>query len=256
MITDPWFYLFAVPAVLIAGIAKGGFSGLMVLSVPIMAILVDPRLGAAIILPIICVMDLLGVWRFRKHWDKSSLIVLLPASLLGIIIGAASFQWFSVDGLRLVIGLISLGFVANWWLNRKHSQETRVPGKISGYFWGTLAGFTSFSAHSGAAPASIYLLPQRLDKVRLAGTFAIFFAVVNYVKLVPYAFLGQLGTANLSTSLALLPIGYVGIKLGFWLHSRVSEKHYYQISYGLLFLIGLKLIYDACSNFMGNFNAL
>ncbi len=145
--------------------------------------------------------------------------------------------------------MIALGFVANWFFKRKRANEPHVPSNMHGYFWGTLAGLTSFSAHSGAAPASMYLLPQQLDKMRLAATFAAFFAFLNYVKLLPYGFLGQLPMANLITSLALLPVGYVGVKLGFWIHHRVGDKRYYQISYSLLFILSLKPIYDPVSHY-------
>jgi uncharacterized membrane protein YfcA len=252
MITDPVFYLVAIPGVLIAGVAKGGFGGLMVMAVPVMALLRDPREVAAILLPILCVMDLFSVWKFRGYWDVANLRLLLPASLVGIAIGAASFHWLDANALRLIIGVIALGFIANWWFKRKRATAPHVPSNMQGYFWGMLAGFTSFSAHSGTAPASMYLLPQQLDKMRLAGTFAVFFAFVNYVKLVPYSFLDQLPVTNLTTSLVLLPVGYVGVKLGFWMHGRVSEKRYYQISYSLLFILSLKLLYDALLHYWPN----
>ena len=66
MITDPLFYLAAVPAVILFGISKGGFgSGLGVLAVPLIAMVVSPVQAAAILLPILCVMDLLGLWAYR-----------------------------------------------------------------------------------------------------------------------------------------------------------------------------------------------
>lgn len=247
MISDPVFYMFAIPAVLIAGIAKGGFSGLMVISVPIMSVFGDPRQGAAILLPVLCVMDLFSVWKFRGYWDVRSLRVMVPASILGVAIGAAAFRWLNVDGIRFIVGIIGLGFVAGYLLNQKRKPESKVPNRFLGYIWGGLAGFTSFSAHSGAAPASMYLLPQQLDKLKLASTFAVFFTILNYVKLVPYSLLGQLPLTNLGTSLALLPVGVLGIQMGFWLHSAISEKTYYQITYWLLLSLSLKLIYDAVS---------
>ena len=88
MITDPYFYVAAVPAVILFGIAKGGFgSGLGVLAVPLIAMVVPPVQAAAILLPILCVMDLVGLWAYRGKWILPELRILIPASLAGIAVG-------------------------------------------------------------------------------------------------------------------------------------------------------------------------
>ena len=76
-------------------------------------------------------------------------------------------------------------FCIDHWL-RPDISNTRMARRWGGYLWGTVAGFTSTQIHAGAAPVSIYLLPQKLDKVVLMGTMAVFFAVINYLKLIPY----------------------------------------------------------------------
>jgi len=125
------------------------------------------------------------------------------------------------------------------------SAKRGKPGRAAGAFWGGLSGFTSTLAHAGGPPFSVYMLPQRLDKTLLVGTSAMFFLVINYVKLVPYAYLGQLNTGNLAASLVFAPLAPAGIWLGVWLHARMSERAFYRVSYTLLFLTGAKLIWDA-----------
>ena len=97
------------------------------------------------------------------------------------------------------------------------------PGRVAGAVWGAVSGFTSTLAHAGGPPFAVYMLPQRIDKTALVATSAVFFLVVNYVKLVPYAFLGQLNAANLTTALIFAPLAPLGIWLGVWLHRRASE---------------------------------
>jgi uncharacterized membrane protein YfcA len=81
MIADPLFYLLAVPAVLLAGISKGGFGGgLGILAVPLMSLAVAPPQAAAVMLPILCVMDLMGVWAYRGKWDRANMAILVPAA--------------------------------------------------------------------------------------------------------------------------------------------------------------------------------
>ena len=65
------------------------------------------------------------------------------------------------------------------------------------------------------------------------------------MKLVPYALLGQLNAANLTMALIFAPLAPLGIWLGVWLHKRASEAAFYRVSYTLLFVTGLKLVWDA-----------
>ena len=122
--------------------------------------------------------------------------------------------------------------------------ERATPGRVAGSFWGALSGFTSTLAHAGGPPFAIWMLPQKLDKTTLVATSAVFFLVVNYVKLVPYAILGQLNTGNLTASLLFAPLAPLGIWLGVWLHRRISERSFYAVSYALLFGTGVKLDWD------------
>ena len=88
-------------------------------------------------------------------------------------------------------------------------------------------------------------MPQKLDKTAFVATSVVFFLIVNYVKLVPYWFLGQLNTGNLAASLLFAPLAPVGIWLGVWLHRRIPEAAFYHVAYGLLFVTGAKLVWDA-----------
>ncbi|WP_417594599.1 sulfite exporter TauE/SafE family protein [Oceanospirillum sp.] len=248
MIDDPLFYLVAIPAVLIVGISKGGMGGgLGMVAVPIMSLAIPPFQAAAIMLPILCVMDLIGLWGFRGKYDKTNLRILLPAAVLGILLGALSFSYLTEQHIKLMIGLIATLFTLNYaWqkLHRKPEKVTQADA-VKGSFWGALAGFTSFSVHAGGPPMNIYMLPQKLDKTLFVGTTVIFFAVVNFTKLIPYAWLGLFDSANLMTSLALLIFAPIGVYFGMYLHKRVSDFWFYMACYGLLFVTGVKLISES-----------
>ena len=247
MITDPWFYAAAIPAILIVGISKGGFGGgLGLLAVPLMSLVISPAQAAAIMLPILCLMDLVGLWSFRGQGDRRLLKVLIPAALVGILIGALSFRYLSDQHLKFIVGAIAVLFTLNYWLRPK-PQQAQQPSVGRGGFWGLVTGFTSFSVHAGGPPLNIYLLPLRLDKSVYIGTTIIMFAAINYLKLVPYALLGQFNSANLSTAAVLAVLAPVGVRLGYWMHHRISEAWFYRICFVLLFLTGSKLLYDAFS---------
>ena len=250
LITDPNFYLAAIPAVLIYGMAKGGFGGgIVVIAVPLMALVVSPVQAAAILLPILCVMDLLALWVFRGRWILPELRIVVPASLVGIGIGTLSFEYLSADLTRLLLGVIAIAFTLHyaWERYRGRAESQRLFGPGVGVIAGGTAGFTSFVAHAGAPPLNMYLLRRGMDRISFVATATVFFAVANFVKLVPYAWLGQLDSSNLSTSLVLAPLAPIGIAFGKWLHDRVSDSFFFTFMYATLLLVGVKLTWDGLS---------
>ncbi len=246
------FYPVAILAILLAGISKGGFGAAAGgLAVPLMSIVIAPPEAAGIMLPILCAMDLFSVHAYRGRWSKEHLRILLPGSLIGIALGGIAFGLLSVNMIRLLVGLVAVVFTVNKWfglsdrLTRQLSMRQHAPGRVAGMICGLLSGFTSTLAHSGGPPFAVYIYSQKLDKTLIVATSAVFFFIGNYVKLVPYYFLGQLNTANLTTSLMFAPLAPLGVWLGVWLHNRVSEQAFFRVSYVLLFVSGVKLIYDA-----------
>src|SRR3546814_19943189 len=101
MIADPLFYLAAVPAVLIAGISKGGFgAGLGLLAVPMMALVLPPVQVAAIMLPILLVMAHIGIWASWRKWESRLVLPLALAAPIGITLGAPGFLLMAPWTLR------------------------------------------------------------------------------------------------------------------------------------------------------------
>ncbi len=246
MITDPWFYFVAAPAVLIYGISKGGFGGgLGVMAVPLMALVISPVQAAAILLPILCLMDLFSVWAYRGRWVAAELKVIVLPSLFGVAAGTALFGYMSPAIIRLIVGTVALLFALHWLL--RHQLQGKEIGNIATIYGvpaAATAGFTSFIAHAGGPPISMYLLRRSLNRTEFVATTAVFFTALNYVKLVPYTWLGQFNTENLWTSLALSPLAPIGVGIGVWLHRRVSNSWFFIVVYGLLMVVGARLIYD------------
>lgn len=245
------FYLIAVPAVLIVGIGKGGFAGgLGILAVPLLSLTISPLQAAGIMLPILCVMDLTGVRVWLNRWDRQLMAKLVPSAVVGIIIGALTFQFVNDIFLKLLIGLLALIFSLNYFLKGRFRGPVHLPDTASAWLWSGMSGYTSFVAHAGGPPLMIYLLPKNLDKSVMVGTITIYFAAVNYVKLIPYAILGQLDTENLMTSLVLAPVAIIGVKLGVWLHHRVDGQAFSKLMYIFLFFTGLKLTWDGAAKLL------
>ncbi|MDY6829380.1 MAG: sulfite exporter TauE/SafE family protein [Pseudomonadota bacterium] len=241
MLSDPSFYLVAIPAVLCFGLAKGGLGGLAMLSVPLMALEIPPQQAAGILLPILCLMDVVAVWRYWGQWSLANLRVLVPAAMVGILAGAWLFPSLSEAQVRILIGAITAGF-ALLELLRRRPPRPRTPHPRWGRWWGAVSGFTSFGIHAGGPPLSLYLLPQRLAPVQYVGTTAAFFLCVNYAKLAPYWMLGQLETPLLTAALVLAPFAPLGVLGGAWIVQRLPAERYYNWMFILLLLTGLRLL--------------
>ena len=245
IITDPVFYLVAIPAVILTGISKGGFgSAFGGISVPLMALAISPMQAASILLPVLCFMDLVGFRVYYGKWDRANLAIMVPGALVGIGIGALTFGAIQEAHIRIVIGAIAVLFTLNQWLKLAGKQAPAARSVLKGGFWSGVSGLTSFLAHAGGPPVQVYMLPQRLDKTTYVATINLFFMIVNLVKLVPYAMLGQFSAANLNTSLLLAPLVPVGVWMGLWLQKAASPVWFYRIARMALLLTGLQLIYQ------------
>jgi len=246
-IDDGWFYVAAVLVVLIVGVAKGGLAGgIGLVGVPLMSLTIEPARAAAILLPILMLMDLTALRLYWRQWDTRTLSQIAPGALLGTALGFISFDFLSPNALRILVGAIALVYSLRWWFTRA-DIEPRSGSLARGTAWATLSGFTSFSVHAGGPPLHVYLLSRGLDKTRFQATTVAFFFALNWLKLGPYAWLGQLDTENLATSLMLAPVAPMGIVLGKFLHHRVKEVWFFRVVYASLLAIGAKLIQDGLS---------
>jgi uncharacterized membrane protein YfcA len=166
-----------------------------------------------------------------------------------IAIGSLAFGLFSAQGISLLLGLLTLGFLARslWQRLRGLLPPPAAPNRIKAWICGAASGLTSTLAHSGGPPLAIYLYPLRLDRQALAATTTVFFGVMNYTKLLPYWGLGLLDWTNILTSLLLVPVAPIGVYLGIWLQRRITDRVFYNVVYVLLAITGLKLVWDGLS---------
>jgi uncharacterized protein len=257
VITDPLFYLLAIPAVTFLGLSKGGFAGLGMLATPLLALVVPPLEGAAILLPILICQDAISVWTYHRAWSAWNLKVLLPGSVLGVGAGWLFARSFSNAAIELTVGSIALVFVIYMWLGARlraylggSAVKAHRPHPAMGVVWGALSAFTSTLIQVGAPPFQIHMLPQRLDKFTLVGTTVIFFTILNWMKVIPYFALGQFSTRNLVTSAILLPLAVATNFLGIWLVRITPTEQFYRIAYLLMLLIAIALLWQGARGFV------
>ena len=232
------FYSVAALAVFIAGISKGGFGGALgMISTPAIAMLVHPLTAAAIMLPCLLAMDVLGLWRFRAHWQIKLLLPVLPGAALGIGVASLLVDVLSQQQWLLVTGLTILGLVV---LSRLQPHPI-ASQRLRGFGWGSLAGLTSFIVHAGAPPLHQYLLREQLERRSFVATSFIFFFAVNSMKLPPYISTGMLDADTARISLYLIPAGLVGVMVGEHILSRFNAAQFRHLIQTLIILSGITL---------------
>lgn len=245
MLTDPIFYLLAIPAVILLGLGKGGFAGMGALSLPMLLFAVNPVQAAAILLPILIVQDVVSVWAFRRTIDRHIILWTLPGATLGIALGYFYAASVSPEAVMAAVGLISCVFGAyRLWTERGGPSPARLLPGWSGQLFGIASGFTSQIAHAGAPPFQLWVLPRRLARDVLVGTSAFFFFAVNWIKVPAYWALGQFTAENLATAAALVPLAIASTFAGVWLVRRVSPARFYTAIYVLMIVVGVKLMWD------------
>ena len=244
VVADPWFYAVAVPAVLLVGLSKSGFAtGFGSLATPLMALMLPAPQAVAIMLPLLMVMDATGLQQLWRERDRQLVRRLLPWGLLGIAAGSLMFGLLSSKAVAGLLGVLTLGFLAQrLFLAPRTGAPPPAPwvGPVSA----TASGFTSFVAHAGGPPLIAYLLPMKMEPRVLSATMAVFFAVINAAKVLPYMMLGLMDARNLATSFLLLPLAPLGVWAGVWLVRRVSSTWFYRLAYLGMLLTGCKLLWD------------
>lgn len=244
LITDPFFYAVAIPAVLLMGISKSGFgSGFGSLAVPLMALAVTVPQAAAIMMPVLLLTDVMGLAALRGHFDLKLIRFLLPLGLVGTVIGALSFKLLDARLIAGIVGVSTLLFLAQRLLFPPRPDSPHPPRWLGAMLTVT-AGFTSFVTHAGAPPISAYVIPMRLPPLVFAATMSAFFFAVNLSKWIPYAWLGLLDLRNMATSLALLPFAPIGVVVGVKMAHRIRPQLFYRLIYAGMFLTGCKLVWD------------
>jgi len=244
LITDPYFYAVTIPAVLLLGVSKSGFgAGFGSLAVPMMALAVSVPQAVAVLMPVLFLMDVMGMAAFRKDFDLGLLKFLIPFGLVGIVIGALLFKLLNAQTVAAMVGGFTLLFLAQRLLFSP-KLGSAPPPKWLGALLTTTSGFTSFIAHAGGPPIAAYVIPLRLSPVKFAATMAFFFFVINLAKWIPYGLLGLLDWRNMATSLVLLPLAPIGVWVGVRLARRISAQWFYRFLYLGMLLTGVKLLWD------------
>jgi len=239
------YLILASCGALLIGMSKGGLPLVGMMSVPLLSLVMSPVKAAVLLLPLFVVSDVVGVWLYRRQYSAINLKILIPAGLIGVFVGWLTASMISDHTIKFIIGLVGVVFCLQTWFRRGQSETPQEATKIKGYFWGGMAGFTSFISHAGGPPFQIYVLPQKLPKAEFAGTATILFAIINFSKILPYQNLSPYSSEDLWKAATLIPMALMGTFLGAYLTKRINDVLFYKLVQASLFVVSCKLIWDS-----------
>ncbi|MEO0029383.1 MAG: hypothetical protein RJB45_1424 [Pseudomonadota bacterium] len=232
-------------AALLIGMSKGGLPLVGMMSVPVLSLVMSPVKAAVLLLPLYVISDMVGIWLYRRDYSLVNLKILIPAGIVGVLIGWLTASLISDLTIKFIIGVVGVTFCLQTWFKRGQAESPLPAAVPKGSFWGALAGFTSFIAHAGGPPFQVFVLPQKLPKAEFAGTATILFAVINLAKIGPYQNLSPYSLEDLTKAAVLIPFALAGTYLGAYLTRRIADAWFFKLVQTGLFLVSLKLIADA-----------
>ncbi|PWK59312.1 sulfite exporter TauE/SafE family protein [Roseicyclus mahoneyensis] len=245
---EGWVFALAALGAFLAGLSKGGFGGsLGFAGAAILAMVVEPGVALALMLPVLMAIDVAAVRAFWGQWHAPSAGAILTGAVPGLALGAALFFVVSADGIRILIGVLAVGFplfrlaLARGWIAPRPQGFDRRKGWIAG----AGVGFTSFVAHAGGPPFAVFMLGQGgIGKTQYHATSVIVFWVVNALKAAIYTMMGLFTLSLLGWSAALIPFALIGAFVGVRAHKVIPERLFFAVAYTALVLTGLKLLWD------------
>lgn len=249
MLSDPLTLVIVTVAVAILGLSKGGFSGIGMLSTPLVASVMDPLVALGLMLPIMLVQDGTAVWIYRRSFDTAILRRMLPGGLIGVVAAYVFASTVSVWAVKGMLGAVSVVF-SGWQIAVFLRGLPSIPKRarfdsVLGVSAGAACGFTSAIAHAGFPPFQIYVMPKGLVKEVYVGTSVMFFAGLNLMKLPSFASLGLFSAQTLQASAIMIPLAIATSWLGAYLARKIDADKFRLIITGILFVIGAELLRQA-----------
>jgi len=230
-------------AALLVGLAKGGLAGALGgLIVPLLSTAMPVSQAAGLVLPMLMIGDVFALRAFWRQWDGRLLRLLLPAAVAGILAGVALLTSLPDVTLRRILGLLTLLAVA-YKLGSDRLRALRyTPRPWHGVLAGGASGFASALANAGGPPITIYLLLQGITPLAFLGTNALFFAIVNAIKLPFFLGAGVIDAEQLLRTVWTLPLIPLGVWLSKQLMTRIDRRAFEWLMLALLTYSGFSLL--------------
>lgn len=238
------YLLFYTCAVLI-GMSKTGIHGVGTLSVPILAYLFGARTSTGVLLPILCIADLMAVMYYRREFQFKNISKLLPWTIAGLGLALIAGNQIPPSGFRvLMAACIFLGLIILVWSEQKTNIEAVTGSKYYAPLFGLMVGFATMIGNAAGPIVTVYLLSMRLNKIAFVSTGAWFIMSVNFIKMPLQIWVwDNLDLPTLLLGLSTIPFLATGALIGIKLVKILPEKQFRRSMIILTVLATLMLLF-------------
>ena len=226
------------------GLSKAGLKGIDMMNVTIMAIVFGSKASTGIVLPLLCVADIIAVSYYHRHAQWHQFWKLIPWMAIGILVGVYVGKDMNEVIFRKIMAIIIITTVFIMVALEIRKNPIIPTNKIFVANMGLAAGFTTMLGNLAGAFSNIYFLAMRMPKNDFIGTASWVFLVINLFKL-PFQifFWKNITTESLYTDLLLLPSVLIGFWLGIKIVSKIKEDNYRKVVIVLTFLGALAIFF-------------
>ena len=245
------YAIIAVAAIGSAVIKNGVGVGAGIFLLPFLSLVLPAKFALGLGAPIMLISDTAGVVYYWKEWDKNELLLLLPPAFIGVILGASMINAIPNELFRFWIGLFAIVFSSYQLLKLKllkpetsggWANWVSSPKKAMAVLFGFLGGVASSVIHAGGLVMSLYLIQKARDKRAFVGTFVLFFAIINFLKVFAYLRIEILTSEIVLLTAIISPLIILGGFFGNALNKRVSQKTFRAVVLAVILIIGINLL--------------
>ena len=247
----------SIAAVGSAIIKNGVGVGAGIFLLPVLALVLPPKVALGLGAPAMLISDIVGVKNYWGEWDKKELMILLPLAAIGVLLGCYLIKITPDTLFKQCVGIFALLFssvhivkmIRNIHINRKITKRPVIEksdrSNLSTMLFGFLGGVASAVAHAGGLMLSVYMIQNRANPRVFVGTLVLFFAIINLFKLFAYLNIGIITTKTLVLVAAVSPVIVLGGYIGNMLNKKIPHELFKLIILVLIFMIGFRLQWTA-----------
>ena len=213
-------------AALSIGMSKTGVQGIMLMIVPLMAMAFGAKESTGIILPMLCMADIIAVAYYKRIADWKIVAKLLPTAVLGFFLAIGVDNVIPTGQFRQLMGWTLMLALAVMIWSEVFGRENRWMKKWwYAAIFGLLGGFTTMIGNAAGPVMSVYLLSMRKEKMEYIGINAWFFLVVNLLKVPLQAFVwDNITWDSLILNLSMLHVIGIGALIGIRIVKLLPER--------------------------------
>lgn len=206
--------------------SKTGIQGIMLIMVPLMAMAFGAKESTGVILPMLCIADIIAVTYYKRIADWRIVLRLLPTAIIGFFIAIGVDKLVPNEKFRMLMGwTLLVAFLIMLWSEIFGKENKWMKKWWYAAIFGLLGGFTTMIGNAAGPVMSVYLLSMRKEKLEYIGINAWFFLVVNLLKVPLQIFAwNNISWQSFSLNVLMLPVIVIGALSGIKVVKLLPEK--------------------------------